>query len=149
MRIVNLALLCLVGCLVSSFINHTPLFNSIRGCAAMYSLFAGIVVFHRLLKDDMQSLKWLALGFGLSFLLMMVLLGHTNVITSDVETGSTSEESITRLYAITPIILCPIAGWYLRIPLLYSVVFSEDDSFGFFHIRVHEIIEYFPLVVLP
>ena len=33
--------------------------------------------------------------------------------------------------------------------VIYSIVISEDYTFGFFHIRVHEIIKYFPLVVLP
>lgn len=107
-----------VACVISSLWNHTSIPAMLRGIASPYSLFAGIVVIHRLLRKNMEGLKWLALGFGLSMMMTMIIArGDISVFTP--EDGSKGQISL--MYMLVPALLCPIAGWYHKIPLMYSV----------------------------
>lgn len=119
---VSLALLVCLGDLLSGFINHSFPFDIIRGFASPYALFAGIVVMHRLLRRDLRNLKWLALGFGLSLMLTMIL--SRGDLSAFVVEGAENEfrAGVSRMYMLVPLVCCPIAGWYFKIPILYSVV---------------------------
>ena len=119
MPMVMLTLLTVFGCIVSSMYNKTHTLFVLKGLAAPYSLFAGIVVLHGLLRKDPMSIRWLALGFGIAPIVSLYL--HGNTISTEIDAESVTMESINRLYVLTPLLLCPIAGWYLRLPRWYSI----------------------------
>lgn len=118
---VYLALLVCLGDVLSGLINHSPPFDILRGFASPYAIFAGIVVMHRLLRKDLRNLKWLALGFGLSLLLAMFLSrGDLSMFVAE-GTENDYKAGVLRMYMLVPLICCPIAGWYYKIPFFYSV----------------------------
>lgn len=119
LSIIVLAVLTMIGSIVSGLYNGIPWSHTLKGFASPYALFAGIVFLHHYLKRSPETLKWLALGIGMSFFVTYILRG--GAISTEFEAGSSSMESISRLYILMPLLLCPIAGWYMKIPLGYSI----------------------------
>lgn len=66
MPLLVLALMSVIGTVLSGWHNHTPMPLLMRGFATMYALFAIPVVVHRFLRWDLNGLKWLLLGTAIS-----------------------------------------------------------------------------------
>ena len=129
MPVISLAIMAIAGCLVSCIANGSPFPNAIRGFAECYSLFATIVVYHRLFRDNLNCYKWTALGFACSDIVNIFAFHKgTDLYFAG---GANVDESIIRermingplfwLKKLGGILTLPVRGWYLSTPLWYSV----------------------------
>lgn len=121
-----LALLVCAGCCVSSFCNQSSLPVFLRGFASPYSIFAIVVVLHRVLRKNLNGLKWLFLGGCLSFVVCTFVF-HTGTEAVDAErygggAAAIMESSIFLIGRLSGFLMAPIAGWYFQTPLPYSVL---------------------------
>ena len=124
-----LLILTMIGCIISSKVNHTPLVFALKGLAFPYTMFDIIVVLHRLLRNNFKGVRWLFVGMALSGVIcVFVFQRGTEVIAQGaVLSGKDAVEQITggtlfwaqRLGAFLTL---PIKGWYLQTPWLYSAL---------------------------
>ncbi len=120
---------CVANC-ISSHLNHTPIVLAMKGFATPYSIFAVIVVLHRLLRDNLNGYKWLLVGFAFSLIVNVFVFQQSNELEafSDGATGSIAGMRIVEGSAIfwtsriRPFIDAFIGGWYSQIPSYVSVV---------------------------
>lgn len=129
MPMVNLAILTVCGCFIASYYNHTAVPLFLRGFAATYSIFAFMVVFHRLLRDNLDGMKWFLLGICLSNVINIfafqqaVEISKVGAEANSAEmTAAVTSGVLFWLIHIGPFITLPARGWYFQTPLLYSVV---------------------------
>ena len=128
MPILNLALMAIVGCVLSALINGSGFLRFIRGFAQTYTTWAALVVGYHLLKQDLLSYRWLLLGGFLSGILSIyVMQGAAASIGGVDRTGGEAVEAVTTsvLFVtgrILPAINLPASMFYLQCPYLYSVM---------------------------
>lgn len=125
-----LALSVVAGCCVSSWCNHTPFPLFMKGFATTYSVFACIVVFHRLLRRDMDGVKWVVLGFAISQIINVFAFrqGAEGAFAARRAAGSGDLEvakamtngTLFWVNRATHWLMLPIRGWYLTTPTWYS-----------------------------
>ena len=130
MPVITLAIMALVGCFIACIVNGSPFPNAIRGLAECYSLFATIVVYHRLFRDNLDCYRWIALGFACSEI-VNIFAFHKG---TDIYLGGgieTDEKLIRQniisgplfwLHKLGAILTLPVRGWYLSTPYWYSIV---------------------------
>ena len=121
MPVLTLCGLTMLGCGIASWQNNIYVVDFIRGCASPYAIFASIVVIHALLSKSPKSICWLALGLGVSFAVSSALRGGSGAASGVSLESEEYRAQVLLLYAVIPLILCPIAGWYMKLPLLYSI----------------------------
>lgn len=129
MPAICLSILAVIGCCVSSAYNHSPRPSFLRGFAATYSIFAFLVVHHRLLRDNLGGMKWFLLGVCLSNVINIFIF-RQSVETYRVGEDASSAEltmAVTSgvlfwLSRLGPFLTLPTRGWYFQTPLLFSVV---------------------------
>ena len=124
-----LLLLTMVGCIVSSMVNHTPLVYALKGFATPYTMFSVIVVLHRLLRTNLKGVRWLFLGMAISSVVCVFVFqrGTEVAVRGELLSGDDAVEQITggtlfwaqRLGAFLTL---PIKGWYLHTPVVYSAL---------------------------
>lgn len=130
MPLVTLAILCVMGCWIGGFINHTEFFRLSKGLAATYSFLSGIVVFHYLLRDRLDCVKWVLVGFALSVVINAFVFHYGAEGArfaegiSGVDAAANMAKNNTLFWAsrLEHWLLLPIRGWYLTAPLSYSVI---------------------------
>ena len=124
-----LVIATLISCLISAQVNHIEFVRLFRGFSTAYSLFAWIVVLHRLLRNNLNGLKWLLLGLALSMTINIFAFqtgqgadGSVNGVYGDATEITTSSAIfwISRIGQWGPL---PIKGWYLQTPFAYSCLF--------------------------
>lgn len=129
MPVISLAIMAMVGCLISCLVNGSPFPSAIRGFAECYSLFAAIVVYHRLFRNNLNCYKWTALGYACSEIVNIFAFHKgTDIYFSG---GSVADEALIRermingplfwIKKLGGILALPIKGWYLSTPSWYSV----------------------------
>lgn len=124
-----LSLMSLVGCCMASLYNHIDMPFALRGCASTYSIFAGIVCFHSLLRNNYNGIRWFLVGFCLTGVINTFFF-QTSVesqLYADFETGINAAEGIMSspiywIKRVTPFVSLPYRGWYLSVPLVYSAM---------------------------
>ena len=122
-----LALSCCLTCVLSSGINNTPLIFVIKGIAHPYSLFALVVVFHRLLRNNYKSLKWFLIGACLSRLISMYIFR-----------GAGEEELDKDVLAVgnaaRAVLGLPVSAFYFDLPIPMSalLVVGSGIVYAFF-----------------
>lgn len=129
MPLLSLILLTCLGCIVSSLHNHTYYVNAIKGFATPYSMFAVTVVLNHLLKDNLEGMKWLLVGSAFTLILNVFILPMDAEVQAFAEgatgfaAGKIIAESSTIFWIsrIRPLITLPIAAWYTKTPLWYSI----------------------------
>ena len=123
-----LSLLTCLSCCLSSLVNHTSSYDFLRGLATPYTIFAWIVVFHRMLRDDFKGYRYLFVGLAITYFLNIYAFqtgkddsGVINGVSGDVEEAVIGNALfwITRIGSIVKL---PIQAWYLETPLIYSIV---------------------------
>lgn len=124
-----LSIAMVFGCVVSSIVNHTAPAYVLRGMAVCCLMPCSIVVTHWMLRKDMSGLKWSFVGGALSGVLctfvfqksveISTVAGYADAAVSGSDIMGGVNYWIQRLGAFVSL---PAAGWYLRCPLMYSVV---------------------------
>lgn len=117
-RYLGIWFLTVLGCVVSSIVNRTDLPLFLRGFAQIYSLFAGVVVIHFLLRKNISSIRWLALGLCLSPVLSFLL--HGGDLSMDFDMTEEGMKAFRRMSALSHITKIPVACWYFNSPLWFS-----------------------------
>lgn len=129
--LVMAAFLVVVGCCVSGWLNSTPFPLFMKGFATTYSVFACIVVFHRLLRRDLDGLKWVVMGFAISQIINIFIFhqgAEGAMATRQAYDNSTigvaktiADSTLFWVNRLTHWLMLPIRGWYLTTPTWYSV----------------------------
>ena len=128
--IIWLALLTCVCACISSCINHTYIAEAIKGFATPYSIFAVMVVLHRLLRKDLSGYKWILLGAAFSQILNIFIFQQSAEMSAFSE-GATGFEAGRRIAEtstifwtsrIRPFIDAFVGGWYTQMPLPISIL---------------------------
>ena len=126
--IIWLSLLTCVGDCISSYVNGTPIPIAIKGFATPYSIFAVMVVLHRLLRNNLRGYRWVLIGTAFS-LVLNVFVFHQDAELSAFSEGATGMEAGRRIVQssaifwtsrIRPFMELPISVWYTQTPLLGS-----------------------------
>lgn len=127
--VLNLLLLAMIGCLISSWYNGTYFASAIRGFASPYGFFAGVVVFYVLLRRNPRSFKWFLLGVAISFVICTFYFQQAVEVYKAEGTGAGGELSekimegpIYWIGRLMGFVMWPIRGMYLKCPQTYSVL---------------------------
>lgn len=128
MTLFNMAILMVVGCVVSSFANHSGFGQVLRGLAVTCLMPCSIVVMHSMLRRDMKGYGWLLVGASISFFACTFVFQHSFEVESlaSGERGSAAVGGIMSgpIYWITRLGTLVTAwprGWYLSCPTAYCV----------------------------
>lgn len=128
MPAVVLSLLAIVGCCISSAVNHSPQPAFLRGFAATYSVFAFLVVHHRLLRNNLGGLKWFLLGVCLSNVINVFVFQRAvetyvvgGVASSEAKAAAVVSGVLFWLNRVGPFLTLPARGWYLQTPTIIAV----------------------------
>ena len=128
MPIMNLALMAIVGSVLSSLANGSDFARFIRGFAQTYTTWAALVVGYHLLRQNLLSYRWFLLGGFLSGLLSIYIMQGAAVTYGGFErTGDEAVEAVTTSVLfftgrILPAINLPLTMFYLQCPYLYAVI---------------------------
>lgn len=123
-----LSLLCVFSCILSSCYNGTPFPAALRGVATCYSIFAYIVVYHRILPGNLKGLKWLFLGGCFSVVLNIFVFrrGFEAGAVADLSDAEAIEAIMSGpifwINRLSPFLTLPTRGWYFQTPLAWSAV---------------------------
>ncbi len=120
----------MIGCAISSCLNSTPMAFFARGFASVYAIFAHTVVLYHLLSRNLKGLRWLLIGIAISSILCIFVFQQGRLMDGSLKgqgIGETSQDAVVNgaLFWVGRVgqwALLPIKGWYLNIPLMYSVV---------------------------
>lgn len=126
----NFIVLAMVGCILSSLLNHTQIINAIKGFATLYGFWASIIVFYHLLRKSPADFKWYLLGTAVSFVLCTFTLQQGAEAAAAEAAGyykgaSESIMSSGAYYWITRLggfVMWPIQGMYLQCPTWFSAL---------------------------
>lgn len=124
-----LALLMAVFSCVGGYINETPMILVLKGSATVYAIFAMLVVFHRLLRNNFNNIKYLFVGIFISSIVSIFYFQQETYIASGtgIATGAEAIEAVTG-YSLfwstkfSQLVELPIDCFYMRMPLLYSIL---------------------------
>ena len=118
-----LSLMVIAGCIVASIVNNTPRVFVLRGMAVTCLVSCSIVVAHWILRRDPNGFKWFILAIPVSSIL------STFIFKSTVEVdllGASAEEIMSGpiywIKRITPLVMAPTKGWYLKLPTTYNAL---------------------------
>ena len=130
LTIISLTFVTMLGCIVSSLCNHTALPFFIRGFANIYSIFAFLTVFHRLLRNNLNGLRWVLLGYAISSVISIFQFQtgmDANGMVRGQDIGMTAAEAVenSSLFGVGMIntwMLLPVRGWYFACPSWFSIL---------------------------
>ena len=124
--LISLVLLSLLGCFISCRINAVDFAHESRGLMANYGLFASIVVMHRLLRDNLKGVGWLALGMAISLVISSFTFYGTTELAQyaggDVR-GATDAILQSPLFwagRLGAFWTLPYSGWYRSMPQTWN-----------------------------
>ena len=124
--LVYLILLSLIGCVISCAVNGTAFAYESRGLMANYGFFACVIVFHRLLRNNLTGVRWFLLGVAISFVIStFVFHGATELAQyggNDVKHATTGIVSSPLFWAtrLGSFWVLPYSGWYMTTPQVWN-----------------------------
>ena len=124
----TLPLLWLGGALYVDISTHNYLPYILRGIAVPITVFSSMVCIFALLRKDMDAIKWLLLGSALSGVISIFVFqgGEAGDVAAEygLEAGAQSVIGYKLFWVnqLTAWLILPIAGWYLKVPKLYSIL---------------------------
>lgn len=129
MPAINLALMAMAGCVISSFYNRIPLAYALRGFATTYSLFAWPVVLHHFLRNNYRDIRWLFLGVAISGIITIFFF-HNGAEYYQYMRSATGAESGGmikggQLFVLSHFgawVTLPLRGWYYQTPFAFCVI---------------------------
>lgn len=121
-------LLCLilyVGCALSCVANRSSIPAVMRGFASISVIPACLIFFHRYLRRDLNAFKWYFVGNCFSAVLCTFVFQKAVEVNTYGANGADDIEGIMSgplfwISRLSPAIMAPIMGWYLKTPFLYS-----------------------------
>ena len=126
---IYLSLFSLVGCCIASFYNDIHFAFFLRGFASTYSIFAAIVCYHHLLRNNFTGIKWFLIGLCLTGILSTFVFQRSveSMLYAGGETGIEVADQIMSspiywIQRLSPIVALPYRAWYFSTPLAYSVL---------------------------
>ena len=120
--IIKLLALTILGCLISSYVNHTPFQNWIRGVAAPVVFLTSIISIHHLVRNNLNGMKWLFVGYLLSGLVAFILQGQSvTALLEEGEVGLEASADVMRMYLLMPLLTIPLYCMYTKIHWAVSV----------------------------
>ena len=128
MPVLNLAVMAILGCVLSSLVNGSVFAFFIRGFAQTYTTWAALVVGYHLLRSNLMSYRWFILGAFLSGILSIYIMQGAAATMGGIErTGGEAVEVVKSgvLFwknRVLPAINLPVSMYYLECPYLYSVM---------------------------
>lgn len=128
--IIWLSLLTCGGNCIASYMNETHIVYAIKGFATPYSIFAVVVVLHRLLRDNLMGYKWLLIGIAFSLIVNIFVFQQDAELSAfaDGAVGIEAGRRIAQTSAIfwtsriRPFVELPMSAWYTQVPLGVSVM---------------------------
>lgn len=123
--VLSLFILAMVGCLISSRYNHAQFVATYKTFAQVYATFAAVIVFHSLLKSNVQSVGLYVLGYAISSIITIwafhpradIEIGYLGMQTSEDMMGSV----MFWIKKVRELAVVPVCLWYFKTPLAYSV----------------------------
>ena len=125
----GMAVLTVVGCVVSCLFNQTPFSHALRGLATTVILAFSIAVGHWLLRRDMNGYKWLFLGIALSGVVSTFYF-QKSVEINQLAHGAIGKDAVEAIMEgpiywigrIRPFLMAIPNGWYLQCPWALCVM---------------------------
>lgn len=122
MTLFVLSLMVNVGCIIASLVNRTEIAFALRGFAATVVISCSVVVGHWLIRKDILGYRWMLLGGVISgFLCLFVFQKQVEVVMLGQSVDDIMRGPIFWISRLQPLVLLPIAGWYLKTPIVYSI----------------------------
>ena len=136
MPFIWLSISVVVGCCIASIMNHTTLIMFVKGLATPYSVFAIAVCFHRLLRKNLDGLKWVLIGVFLSSIICIFVF-QPETYTSIGGEKRTGEEGVELMIShplfwtgkISALTTLPVTAAYLSTPIMYSATVPIINAF--------------------
>lgn len=127
--ILALAMACCVGGIIGGIVNDTHVILLIKGLATPYSIFALVVVYYVLLRDNIDGFKWLMIGIFLSHIIHVFIfqpetftVQNGDLVVGDEAVGAVVGYALFWAVRIGMLVYLPIQCWYFKTPILYSLV---------------------------
>ena len=119
----------ILSMLISSVCNNTPKPYILKEFAILYGWFCYFVVFHYLLRDNLNGLKYFLIGNVFSGFVIIFAFNPQATVDS-LGSGYVGQADLADMIGgplfwfekITAVALMPIKCWYLQTPLVYSLV---------------------------
>lgn len=128
-KLINMVFLLMVSLLVSSFYNHTAYPFIAKSSAAVYSIFAYSVVYYKLLRHNLDGIRWLFIGIFLSSVITIFAFNPTAQVSAEgaAYVGDAVMEDVVsgQLFwtsKLKDLMQIPVCGFYLKFPLLISLL---------------------------
>lgn len=117
-----LSVMVIVGCIIASVINHTPIQYVIRGMAATCIVACSIIFSHWMLRRDPGGFKWFILGLPISAILSTFFFrSAVEVATLGDSTEEIMAGPIFWISRLNPLVMAATKGWYLHVPTVINV----------------------------
>ena len=118
-----LSVLVIIGCIIASVANHTPLKFVLRGLAVTCIVSCSIAFSHWLLRRDPGGFKWFVLAAPFSAIISTFYFKAAVEVTM---LGESSEEIMSGpifwISRLKPFVLAPTTGWYLQMPWSVNIM---------------------------
>lgn len=120
-----LAVLWLVGAVISDVSNDIHIVYSLKGIAAPIVTFSSIVCMYVLLKDNLDNARWLFVGMFLSSIIAIFVFQRGKSGDLAMEQGMMAGVESVMSYKlfwvnkVSNLMQLPIIGWYQIVPTLY------------------------------
>lgn len=128
-KFLNMIFLLIASLLISSWYNQTALPFVFKSLASMYSVWAYFVLYYKLLRNNLNGLKWLFIGVFLSSIISIFAFNPTAQVSESgfAYIGNAELEDIVRgqlfwLGKFKALVQIPICGYYLGTPLIVSIL---------------------------
>ena len=117
-----LSIFVVIGCAVSSYINHTHPALVLRGMATTCLISCSIVFSHYLLRKNLNGFKWFLLGSAVSNILnVFIFQDTTEVYLYGGDVDLIMEGPIFWIKRLGAIVMLPTMGWYLKTPYFVNI----------------------------
>jgi hypothetical protein len=124
-----MVLMVMVSLFISSWYNHTAFPFILKSFATIYSVWAYFVVYYKLLRNNLNGLKWLFIGVFISSIISIYAFNPTAQVSESgfVQIGDAEVEDVIKgqlfwLRKFKDLVHIPLCGFYFNVPLLVSIL---------------------------
>ena len=119
-----MSVLLFCGCIMSLLVNHSESYQVIRGVSITSIMVCAVVVSHYMLRKDPDGLKWFFIGNMISGLLCIFIFQRSVEVymAKGADVDSLMSGVLFWVDRLSLVLLAPVRAFYLKIPLVYSVI---------------------------